>query len=122
MSEHTSALDALIDRYLAHERHDHPHLGYPSIASGTQLARPNRQWQSSNETLEESNSYAELSALEGAWASLSRDEEAALRADALNRHARATVWRAAGKQLTDFAVQQAKLRLKRLLSDRGIFA
>ena len=111
MTEHTE-LDALIDRYLDSERRDRPRIGYPSKAAGTSLFRASRQWEA--QTLEETISSGELSAMEGAWASLTITQDRLLRTDALHRE---RDYHPADTSEID----SAKARLRRLLGDRGIF-
>lgn len=125
LAESVSApeLDHLIDRYLRSEARDKPELGYPSIAAGTQLYRSSRQYQSANETLSEATSAAELTAMEGAWDSLSREHEQALRIDALNRMTETTVFRVPNKtpEETSDLITEAKRRLTNLLAIRGFY-
>ena len=62
----------------------------------------------------------ELAGMSGAWASLTVRQERALRLDADNRAARATVWRAGTPEQMAAQVLEAKLLLRRLLTDRNI--
>lgn len=116
-------VDLLIDRYLHHERRDRPHLGFPQQAAGTTLYRSSRQYQDANETLDEASQSADMRAMTGAWDSLDRDEDRALRIDAMNRELGATVYRMPGHTAlaTADAIDEAKRRLVRLLADRGVF-
>lgn len=115
-------LDAAIDRYLAYEARHRPRIGYPSQAAGTRLYRSSRQWDHDNATLTEANRSAELTAMQGAWDSLSRDHDRALRIDALNREVDAVVFRVSGttSEETDALIVAAKARMVRLLADRGV--
>lgn len=112
------SIDILIDRYLAHERLDRPRLGYPSKAAGTSLHRSSRQWQESNETLDEASQTAELQAMEGAWASLTFSEERLLRADSRMRNSEFPI---PFSDSTRESLGFVKKRLTKLLEDRGIF-
>lgn len=109
-------LDNLIDRYLAKERQDGPRLGYPATAAGTVLYRSSRQWESVNETLSEASASAELTAMSGAWASLSLDEDRVLRSDATYRQREVPV-----PALMVPLIGAARIRLARLLAARGFF-
>ena len=117
----TDGLDALIDRYLAAEAHDRPHLGYPATAAGTELYRSSRQYQSAHETLSEATQSAEMTAMVGAWDSLPPEYEAVLRADAIRRAAPHNGTTQGDHWNHAIILLAAKRALVRLLSDRGIF-
>lgn len=113
-------LDELIDEYIAWERGISPKLGYPDWAAGTEDAGSNGSFQSAEALLEESVTAIRMAGMTGAWASLTVRQERALRLDADNRAARATVWRAGTPEQMAAQVLEAKLLLRRLLTDRNI--
>ncbi len=116
------ALDYLIDEYLAHDKRQRPRLGYPRRASGTDDAGSNRSFDSAEETLEDSVQGIRMAGMSGAWASLTVRQEQALRIDAENRRAGATVFRIANLSAaeTEAEVRAAKSVLRSLLTQRNV--
>lgn len=113
-------LDELIDEYIAWDRRRPPLLGYPDCAAGTEDFRSGRSFQSADELLSESVTGIRMAGMTGAWESLTVRQERALRLDADNRAARAKVWRAGTVAETAALVLEAKLLLRRLLTERNI--
>lgn len=113
-------LDELIDEYIAWERGIGPKLGFPDWGAGTKDSGSNNSFQSAEALLDESVTAIRMAGMTGAWASLTVRQERALRLDADNRAARATVWRAGSVAETAAQVLEAKLLLRRLLTDRNI--
>jgi len=110
MDEFTD-LDELVDRYLRDEQYDKPNIGFPSRAAGTSLFRASRQWE--KEDPDEVIGSAEMAAMEGAFASLTVEQETILRLDA--------GYRAKGIHRIDTSgVDAVKKILRRLLNNRGI--
>ena len=118
----TDALDYLIDEYLAHDKRQRPRLGYPRRAAGTDDAGSNRSFDSAEETLEDSVQGIRMAGMSGAWASLTVRQEQALRIDAENRRAGATVFRIANLSAaeTEAEVRAAKAVLRNLLTQRNV--
>lgn len=113
-------LDELIDEYIAWERGIGPKLGFPGWGAGTEDSGSNNSFQSAEALLDESVTAIRMAGMTGAWASLTVRQERALRLDADNRAARATVWRAGTPEQMAGQVLEAKLLLRRLLTDRNI--
>lgn len=113
-------LDELIDEYIAWERGIGPMLGFPDWGAGTEDSGSNNSFQSAEALLDESVTAIRMAGMTGAWASLTVRQERALRLDADNRAARATVWRAGTPEQMAAQVLEAKLLLRRLLTDRNI--
>jgi hypothetical protein len=113
-------LDELIDEYIAWERGIGPKLGFPDWGAGTEDSGSNNSFQSAEALLDESVTAIRMAGMTGAWASLTVRQERALRLDADNRAARATVWRAGTPEQMAGQVLEAKLLLRRLLTDRNI--
>ena len=122
MTDPFSALDALIDDYLRHDRSQRPRLGYPGIAGGMSSAGSSRTFESADELLDDSVHSLRMAGMSGAWASLSVRQEQALRVDASNRKAGVTVFRIAnlspGETMTE--VRAAKAMLRGLLTQRNV--
>ena len=114
-------LDALIDDYLRHDRRHRPKLGYPSRAAGTEASSSNRSWESADELLEGSVEHIRMAGMAGAWESLTVRQEQALRIDASNRYAGATLLRVPNLTPTETQaeVRAAKVVLRSLLTRRN---
>lgn len=118
----TATLDALIDDYLRHDKRHRPRLGYPARAAGTEASGSNRSFESADELLEDSVDHIRMSGMAGAWESLTVRQEQALRIDAENRRAGATVFRIAhlNEIATAAEVRAAKAVLRHLLVQRNV--
>lgn len=118
----TTALEALIDDYLRWEARHRPRIGYPSVSPMFRDAGRSGVWDEAIERLEREVASLQLRAMEGAWRSLQRLEDRALRVDHYNRRLAVAVNRVPGftGEQTAAIVRTAKVRLAALLSERDV--
>lgn len=118
----TATLDALIDDYLRHDAKQRPYLGFPRRSAFANKQVSNKTWDSADEVLGESVRAIEMDGMSGAWESLTVRQEQALRIDAENRRAGATVFRIAhlNEIATAAEVRAAKSVLRNLLVQRNV--
>lgn len=113
-------LDYLIDTYIAYERGYRPRLWYPPWDSTCRQARTSRQYDDEHESNDSRQYRDNMRAMTGAWSSLNSREDRIIRADAMNRECRMTIFRLVDGPLQESDVILVKVKLQKMLASRGI--